>query len=133
MTRTKSNMGRKKGTRAAAPRAKRTLTDVQRLREHILLELGLEKGEIAEALGTTRQTVCNIFLDEHRSELEDAVIEYLRDKYDAAPIVVRDRILVLVESYMPRDWDLRLTTTISAETLGWSKRSSPEHQPQPQM
>jgi hypothetical protein len=103
---------------AAAPRPKRVLTDVQRLREHILLELGIDKLDIARAIGTTPQTVSNLFLDENRSAVfEPKVVEYLREKYDAAETPVRfmiDRIACV--------HDRPEVEAISCETLGWPKR-----------
>jgi hypothetical protein len=109
---------RKVARAAAAPRPKRTLTRVQKLREHIMLELGIDKLDIARAIGTTPQTVSNLFLDENRSAVfEPKVVEYLREKYDAAETPVRfmiDRIACV--------HDRPEVEAISCETLGWPKR-----------
>ena len=74
--------GRPVGSRADRPRAKRVLTPVQKLREHVLIELGVDKKDIADAIGgVTRQSVSHVFLDVHRSpEIERKTVAFLRKR-----------------------------------------------------
>jgi hypothetical protein len=116
---------RKVARAAAAPRPKRTLTRVQKLREHIMLELGIDKLDIARAIGTTPQTVSNLFLDENRSAVfEPKVVEYLRTRYieesDAESMYMIDAIIA--REYKGGDWSGIAGCPITGETLGWPKR-----------
>lgn len=83
----KKPQGRPRGSKNVVKRVKRQLTAMQKLREHVLIELNLDKQDIADAIGTTRQTVSNLFLDAHRSELEEDVIAFLRVKYMGADLM----------------------------------------------
>ena len=79
--------GRPRGSKNVVKRQKRSLTPVQKLREHVLIELGLDKQDIADAIGTTRQTVSNLFYDEHRSEIEGDIVAFLRSTYQKSDLI----------------------------------------------
>lgn len=120
-TKPKNPKGRPKGTTNARPRAKRLLTSAQKLREHVLIELGLDKADIAQALGATRQNVSQVFLDDYRSDLEERIVAYLAERYEAAYAGTRTTIDTMVR----RGTGYEGYPTLTPETLGWSRRSSP--------
>lgn len=120
--------GRKKGSKNAAPRVKRPLTNIQRLREHLLIELGLDKSDIAKAIGATRQNVSHCFADEYRSEIEGKIVAQMRSVYLME--LSADREAMLRIDMLFGAFDIRLPNDpagcpIMRETLGWSERSAP--------
>lgn len=123
----KVKMGRPKGSVNASPRPKRTLTPVQKLREHVLIELGVDKKEIAAAIGETRQTVSNVFFDVHRSDAEAKVVAFLRERYIESDIDARYAVDHIIERAAGESLSTggRECPTLTLETLGWSRRSSP--------
>lgn len=103
------------GTLQKAP--KRPLNAVQKLRQHVLIELGVDKADIARAVGTTPQTVSNLLLDDHRSHFEEKIVEYLRGKYYDADTATRfaiDRIVCV--------HDQPQAEAITPETFGWAPK-----------
>jgi len=125
MTVRRRPVGRPRGKKNVTPRAKKPLSAIQKLRQHVLIELGVDTSDIARAIGTTHQTVSNIFRDEHRSEYESQVIAYLQEKYKLAGMQERDVIDTLVDMLTPMAEEWRTATVITAESLGWSQRSAP--------
>lgn len=120
----RKSSGRPTGSKNRAPRARRQLTPTQKLREHILIELGIDKKDIAAAIGTTHQTVSNIFYDEHRSIREADIVSYLRERYQQAD----QSSVANIDGYFhwfdfssdPHGCPIRL------DTMGWPKRAIEE-------
>jgi hypothetical protein len=131
----KTKMGRPKGV-ASKAREKRQLTPVQRLREHILIELNVDKADIAAAIGANRQTVSHVFLDVHRSEVEGQIVAYLDAAYRQSDFGTKHRIGALLGAAMRADgttpdaaFVIDGSVRITAENLGWSQRSAPVDPP----
>lgn len=116
----KTKMGRPKGV-ASKAREKRQLTPVQRLREHVLIELNVDKADIAKAIGANRQTVSHVFNDIHRSEVEGQIVAYLQSVYRQSDLETRVRVWSFFFAGDFVDGALAIT----AENLGWSQRSAP--------
>lgn len=64
-----------------APRTRAPMTDMQRAREHLLIDLGITKSDIARALGLPLYRITNVFTDRNRSlgpeGVEQRVVTYL--------------------------------------------------------
>jgi hypothetical protein len=119
----KTKMGRPKGV-ASKAREKRQLTPVQRLREHILIELNVDKADIAAAIGANRQTVSHVFLDVHRSEVEGQIVAYLDARLRQSDLETQYRVAVLL-GVAEGGVVVAGTLALTAENLGWSQRSAP--------
>jgi hypothetical protein len=117
-------MGRPPGSKNAQPRGKRQLTPIQKLREHILIELGVDKADIAKAIGVNRQTVSHVFNDIHRSEVEGQIVAYLQATYRKSDLETRSRVRGFLVDVIERDY-VDETQVLTADTLGWSQRSAP--------
>lgn len=112
-------MGRPAGA-STKPKERRTLTPVQKLREHVLIELGLDKKDIADAIGEKRQTVSHIFLDVHRSEAEAKVVALLRERYDASGADTQEVIDMLIG----HDTVWTDGISITREAMGWPEKAA---------
>lgn len=79
-----SRQRRGKTPQKRAPRTRAPMTDVQRAREHLLIDLGITKSDIARALRLPLYRITNVFTDRNRSlgpdGVEAEVIRFLRSR-----------------------------------------------------
>lgn len=122
----KSKAGRQKGSKNKAPRFKRILTPIQKLREHVLIELSLDKSDIAKGIQQNRQAVNNVFLDIYRSEVEGQVVAFLQSVYRKADLETRVRVSALLGQLQVLD-GVAVTDegeVLTRESLGWPPKAA---------